>query len=89
MFGELGELIVVTPKGSRYFEEVPIKLVPQLLATVGLPKSLERIQFYIVDLEYGRCFKDEAIVLRNRYCGSASCYLQVSTSTILQYILNE
>eukprot|EP01052_Picozoa_sp_SAG31_P020924 SAG31_NODE_1594_length_7791_cov_2.912192_3_plen_504_part_00 len=78
MFGELGELVVVTPKGSRYFEEVPVKLLPQMLATVGLPKSLDRLQFYTVVLEYGRCFKEEAVILRNRYCGSASCYLQTN-----------
>lgn len=30
MFTELGELVVVTPKGSRYFEEVPLRLAPQV-----------------------------------------------------------
>ena len=76
MFTELCDLVVVTPKGSRYFEEVPVKLVPSLLSAVGLPKSVERAQFYTVTLEYGRCYKDEAVVLRNRYCGAATCYSQ-------------
>jgi hypothetical protein len=76
MFTELSDVIVVTPKGSRYFEEVPHKLIPTLLEKVGLPKSMERAQFYTVMLEYGRCYKDESVVLRNRYCGAATCYSQ-------------
>ena len=76
MFTELSDVIVITPKGSRYFEEIPHKLIPALLAKVGLPKAVERAQFYTVMLEYGRCYKDESVVLRNRYCGAATCYSQ-------------
>eukprot|EP01043_Picozoa_sp_COSAG02_P045627 COSAG02_NODE_4194_length_5644_cov_5.425428_2_plen_303_part_00 len=52
------------------------ELIPTLLARIGLPKSVERAQIYTVMLEYGRCYKDESVVLRNRYCGAATCYSQ-------------
>lgn len=54
----------------------PPELIPTLLEKVGLPKSVERAQIYTVMLEYGRCYKDESVILRNRYCGAATCYSQ-------------
>ena len=42
MFTELGELVVVTPKGSRYFEEVPLRLAPQVRRAAHGLRCVER-----------------------------------------------
>lgn len=90
MFSELTELLVVSgsPKSKAgeflgYLEEVPISLIPTLLresndANGYTPAKDERLQFYTVTLEYGRCFKDESVITRHLFCSNPSCYTQTN-----------
>ena len=90
MFSELTEVLVVSgsPKSKPgefvgYLEEVPVPLVPTLLRKSAerekyQPKEGERLQFYTVTLEYGRCFKDESVITRHLFCSNPSCYEQTN-----------
>ena len=90
MFSELTELLVVSgsPKSKPgeflgYLEEVPIALIPELLEHSNKvnnykPAEGERLQFYTVTLEYGRCFKEESVITRHLFCSNPSCYTQTN-----------
>ena len=77
------------PTGVAHLQEVPCDMVPHLIErnwrytyknAQKKEKQRNRVRFFTVNLDYARCYKDEAVILQTRFCAinNFGCYSQTN-----------
>ena len=91
MFGEMCDVWIFSegghtktgnfrePTAVAHLTEMPCDAVPQLIEDHWRFKD-SRVRFFTLSLEYGRCYKEEAVFLGTRFCDEHNfgCYSQTN-----------
>jgi hypothetical protein len=72
------------PVGVAWMQEMPCDMVPHVVEQSWRHRSVsgekQRLRFFTLSLDYARCYKDESVFTRTRFCMThdMSCYSQTN-----------